>query len=396
MPEWHYQERNPAYIHLSVTGKCYARCKGCVNTLVSFGCFSEGNDLRPISDTNPARDAACIISLLKEQHTKEAAICFYGGEPLLVTDKIYQVVRAVNQAKLPQTIRYMLYTNGDLLKKAVTTHPELMRDMWLFSISIDGRAEQHERIRSGTNLAKIHDGLTALKEIRTGTVLMWSTLREEQSLADCYAEFIDLFKKGLADQFFWHWVETGEPFADLPKYSVQYEADLIPIMDQYIDWLQNGKILPITHISELVLFILSGNKRNSSACGVELFQNYDLIDGKIHSCADLPTDMAIGHIDEQGNPHFKPHDLSSLVAYKKKLGCYQCGVHDYCGGRCPVQAHITCGERLLQYCQLMRLHVGIVNEYIDKIASAMESRRITAQQLYDQSAFYAQFTDVTP
>jgi len=396
LPQWHYQERNPAYIHLSVTGKCYARCKGCVNTSVSFGCSGKGDELRPISDTNPQRDAACIINLLKTQNADEAAICFYGGEPLLATDKIAQVVQAVNQAKLPQAVRYMLYTNGDLLGKAVITHPGLMRDIWLFSVSIDGRAEQHEQIRAGTNLAKIHSGLTALKDIRTGTVLMWSTLREEQSLADCYAEFTDLLNQGLADQFFWHWVETKEPFANLPNYSRRYEADLVQIMDQYTDWLRQGKILPITHLNELVLYILAGTKRNSSACGVELSKNYDLIDGKIHSCADLPTDLAIGHIDEQGNPHFKPHDLSSLITYKNKLGCYQCGVHNYCGGRCPVQAHISSRERLLQYCQLMRLHVGIVNEYIDKIAAAMESRKITAQQMYDQSAYYAQFTDVTP
>ena len=391
-----YDEKSLAYIHLSVTGKCYARCKGCVNTSVSFGCADKKNDLRPIKDTEPERDAACIIKLLQEQVKDDAAICFYGGEPLLATDKIEHVVRIINQANLGKTIRYMVYTNGDLLKKAVEANPELMRSIWLFSVSIDGRSAQHEKIRAGTNLTKIHEGLAALKKIRTGAVLMWSTLREEQSLADCYAEFTELFEKGLADQFFWHWVETGDPFRELSRYAQQYEDDLVTIMDHYLEWLQKGKILPVTHINELVLYILSGKKRNSSACGVELAQNYDLIDGKIHSCADLPTEMAIGHIDEQGNPHIEPSDLSSLVAYKEKIGCYKCGVHNYCGGRCPVQAHISSGKRLFQYCQLMRLHVGIVNEYIERIVSAMKSQAVTAQQLYDHSAFYAQFTDVTP
>ena len=63
-----------------------------------------------------------------------------------------------------------------------------------------------------------------------------------------------------------------------------YEKDLVWIMDTYMDRLREGNILPVVHLNELVAFILKGHRRDSSACGVELAQNYDLIDGKIHSC----------------------------------------------------------------------------------------------------------------
>ncbi|MFZ5770971.1 MAG: hypothetical protein ACOY4W_06040, partial [Thermodesulfobacteriota bacterium] len=29
------REKNPAYIHLSVTGRCNARCRGCINSAIS-------------------------------------------------------------------------------------------------------------------------------------------------------------------------------------------------------------------------------------------------------------------------------------------------------------------------------------------------------------------------
>jgi uncharacterized protein len=61
-----------------------------------------------------------------------------------------------------------------------------------------------------------------------------------------------------------------------------------------------------------------------------------------------------------------------------------------------VQAHAGTALRLAQYCRLMRLHVAIVLERLDAIAAAVKQHGLAAQQFYDDSAVYAQFTDVTP
>ena len=384
------------YIHLSITGSCYARCKGCVNATLTASYDGDRRDIVPIQDTDPKRDAACIAHLIREMGPGPVLICLYGGEPLLKTDKIAQVHARLSDSGLPNRIRYMLYTNGDLLSSAVAKIPEIMADIWLYTVSIDGREDQHNNTRCGTNLTRIHAGLTALRPLRKGIVLMWSTLREEQSLADCYAEFLFLYEQKLVDQFYYHWVETREPFVDLRRYADQYVTDLQQILDDYVRSLQKGKILPIVHINELLVYLLTGHERGGSACGVELAGNYDLIDGKIHSCADLPPELAIGTIDAAGRPQLNHQNLSFLVRYKDELQCYRCGVHAYCGGRCPVQAHAGGKERMLQYCQLMRLHVGTVKEYLHKIIAAMEKNRLTVQYLYDTSGFFAQFTDVTP
>jgi radical SAM protein with 4Fe4S-binding SPASM domain len=386
----------PPYIHLSITGRCYARCRGCVNAAITSSYAGDRRDIIPIADTDPVRDVACISHLIKEMEEGPVVICLYGGEPLLETKKIAEVYQLMAQARLPHEIRYMLYTNGDLLQNAITSIPEIMADIWLYTVSIDGRENQHNTVRLGTNLKKIHSGLAALRAIRTGTVVMWSTLREEQSLLDCYEEFLTLYKDKLADQFYFHWVETADPFKDLQKYAKQYGQDLQKIMEDYIDNLCNGLILPIVHINELLVYLLTGHNRGSSACGVELAQNYDIINGVIHACADLPPELAIGTIDESGKPQLNHKDLTFLVSYKERLRCYECGVHAYCGGRCPVQAYSGGERRMEQYCQLMRLHVATVKDYLDRIIAAMQLNSLTAQDLYDASGFYAQFTDVTP
>ncbi|MFC1816203.1 hypothetical protein ACFL0M_09735, partial [Thermodesulfobacteriota bacterium] len=344
----------------------------------------------------PERDAKCILNLAQQNGPGEMLVCFYGGEPLLAVEKIDRVYQILNQSAPGRHIKYMLYTSGELLKTALGKFPELMRDIWLYAVSIDGSQPQHDRVRLGTSLKRIHDSLAALKNVRKGSVLMWSTLREDQSLIDCFEEFIDLKEKGFADQFFWHWVEAEPAFNDFDKYLISYEKELVAIMDIYVEWLSRRNILPVVHINELVIYILTGKKRDASACGVELARNYDLIDGKIHSCADLPPELAIGYIDADGNPVINCDNLSFLVDYKKDLRCYECGVHSYCGGRCPVQAFTSGFVRMIQYCQLMRLHVGIVKTYIGEIVAAMKNNKIALQEIYNKSAFYAQFTDVTP
>jgi len=390
-----YTELAPLYIHLSVTARCQANCRGCINKAFSSA-ENNSKDKAGFKDTDPVRDANCIANLISKNPDEVATVCLYGGEPLLACDKMQALIQHLNNHNLPNPVRYMLYTNGELLQKAVATYPEMMRCIWLYSVSIDGTQKQHERIRRGTNLRRIHEGLTAIKKIRQGQVLMWSTLREDQSLLDCFNEFKTLHDEGLVDQFFWHWVETGSPFNDLAGYAEIYASELKEILSHYVTSLKSGILLPITHINELVLYLLTGKKRKSTACGVELARNYDIVDGRIYSCADLPSQYAIGKIDADGLPHITDQDLSWLTNYKNDLGCHLCGVHSYCGGRCPVQAVTGSSARLREYCQLMRLHVSTVHGYMDEITAALEKHNLKPQDMYDNSAFYTQFTDGTP
>ena len=137
-------------------------------------------------------------------------------------------------------------------------------------------------------------------------------------------------------------------------------------------------------------------RRKTTGCGVEDERNFDILGGRIYPCADLPLSEAVGYIEDDGTPHLSSRDLSRFVAYKDDLGCHECGVHRYCGGRCPVQGMTSGAERLVQYCRLMRLHVGTVLDYIPRIADLIERHNISLQDIYDRSAMYCQFTDVTP
>lgn len=391
-----FREDNSLIINLAVTGRCYARCKGCINAAVTLDCDDPRNLIVSSQDTVPQRDTATILNLVSEHPGKTATICFYGGEPFLATKKMEETRKILNGSPEGKRFRYMVYTNGEHLIPAMESFPGLMKEIWLYSFSVDGGAEQHQRVRPGTSLPKIHQNLSQLRRFCRGTVLLWSTLREEQSLLDCFEEFTELFREGLADHFFWHWVETEEPFADLAAYLERYRAELAKVMDAYVREMKKNRILPVSHISELVLYLISGRKRGSSACGVELAENYDIISGRVCACADLPSNLGNVSPDRKGKLRAGEEELASLVQYKDWLGCYECGVHAYCGGRCPVQALTGSWKRTLQYCQLMRLHVETVKTRIPEIKKTLKHYGITLQDIYDRSAFITRYTDVTP
>ncbi len=398
-PSVSFREWDPLFIHLTVTGRCNARCKGCINTDITSLCSSGSTSepvIRGIEETNPERDSKAIELLSLVHPDSDVILCLYGGEPLLAVDKISRLSLLLNERPLQRRIRYLVYTNGELLKVSLERYPELLKSLWLYALGIDGGERQHNEIRRGTKLSRIIENLEALKKVREGSVLMWSTLREEQSLSDCFEQFMSLYHRGLVDHFFWHWVETVDAFDNFPFYADCYEKDLRAIMDEYLRHLSRGSLLPIAHINELILYLLTGKERGTTACGVEVSKNFDILGGKIHACADLPPEYEIGTIESDGTIHLRDHSLHELVAYKNQLGCYQCGVQAYCGGRCPVQALTSSPERLLQYCQLMRLHVGVVQQYMDRIIISMNKHELKSQKIYDLSAYIAQFTDVTP
>jgi radical SAM protein with 4Fe4S-binding SPASM domain len=391
-----FEEDGRLLIHLTVTGRCYARCQGCINSSITRECSDRRDFVSLFEETDPERDTIIIQRLADRHPGKIITLCFYGGEPFLATDKMVSVWQRLRESDRSDQFQFLVYSNGEKIEEAFRSHPEFMKDIWTYSVSIDGDEAQNDRIRVGTSLKNIVHNLRFLSSFFKGNVLFWSTLRENQSLLNCFEEFMRLYRKKLVNHFFWHWAEEKNPFQNFKAYAQTYDDELKKIMDLYVRQLNGGTLLPLTHINELILFLLTGKERGHTACGVEIAENYDIVSGKVYPCADLPADAAIGHLDTGDYLRLEEYDLSSLVKYRSELGCLDCGVYPYCGGRCPVQALAGSKERTLQICQLMRLHVAVVQERLLEIHNALNKHKITLQDVYDRSAFLAKYTDVVP
>lgn len=386
-----YTEKNDIIINLTITQRCYAGCKGCINSSLTYAGARDRVE-EPACD--PEHDAALVDKIASTYPSRNLTLCFYGGEPFIDPGRMDRIRLLLNGSPAAGRIKYMVYSSGDLIADALEQYPELVKNFWLYSISVDGSARQHEQVRPGTSLEKIINGLIKLRAVYKGHILVWSTLREEQSLLDCFRQYVSMHRHGLADHFFWHWADTTQPYNDFKSYSQQYEDELELVMKHYASWLSDGEILPISHISELVLYFLEGKKRGHTACGVELAQNYDIKEGRVHACADLPPSLGAHSTD--GAIDIPEAILQSLVAYRETLGCRSCSMYFYCGGRCPVQAMAGSPERTRQICKLMHIHINTVKRHIRHINKMLLKNHISRQQLYDASAFITRYTDVIP
>jgi radical SAM protein with 4Fe4S-binding SPASM domain len=391
-----YEDDGHLFIHLTVTGRCYARCEGCINSTITQECSDRREFVATFEETDPERDTKIIEQLADRHPDRIITICFYGGEPFLATDKMVSVWKLLRENARPGRFQFLVYTSGEKIEEAFHKYPEFMKNIWTYSVSIDGDEKQNDRIRVGTSLKNIVRNLHCLSSFFDGNVLFWSTLRESQSLLNCFEEFMRLYGQKLVNHFFWHWAEDRRAIQKFNSYAQTYGDELEKIMDVFIQYLDEGRLLPIPHINELILYLLTGKVRGHTACGVEIAENYDIVSGKVYPCADLPPDAAIGHLDSQGRLKIDEVDLNSLVQYKNELGCAECGVYPYCGGRCPVQALVGSRERSFQICQLMRLHVGVIQERLEDIHQAMKRNKLSLQDVYDRSAFLAKYTDVVP
>lgn len=382
MKELYFQEDTGLIINLFVTGKCNARCCECINQTIT-----NNSNLGPSElEVDAERNVEIIKRILRKHDNLPATIGFYGGEPLLEPHRFLPIIEELKNAGYSARIRYMIYTNGEMLAQFFKEYPDVAKNIWLYTVSIDGDESQHNRFRIGTDLKRIRENLRLIKKDYQGNILMWSTLREEQSLFNCFEEFLRLYKNGLVNHFFWHWLETAEEFNDFRTYSASYIADFKQIVDYYIKQLMKGMLLPIAHLNELILYLITKKERNHTACGAELSTNYDLVGGEILACVDLPF--------EQGKILKKEPD--GLLALKDMLGCYQCGIHFYCGGRCPVQVLHGAEIRTKQYCELLRKHIYAVAEQLPEIRDLLKANNISLQDIYSRSAFIVRYTDVTP
>lgn len=376
------QEDQGLIINLFITSKCNARCQECINQTITN---NSNLDLKEL-EVKPERDVETIKKILEQHNNLPATIGFYGGEPLLEPHRFLPIIEELKNAGYDSRIKYMIYTNGEMLAQFFKDYPDVAKNIWLYAVSIDGDESQHNRFRIGTDLKKIRENLKFMKNNYQGNILMWTTLREEQSLFNCFEEFLRLYNNGLVNHFFWHWLETREEFKDFHTYAAHYIADFKKIVDYYIHQLKKGILLPIAHLNELILYLITKKQRNHTACGAELSTNYDLVGGKVLACIDLPF--------EHGQKLKKEPD--GLLSLKNNLGCYQCKIHFYCGGRCPVQVLYGTEMRTKQYCELLRKHIKVAEERLREIRNMLQENNITLQDIYNRSAFIVRYTDVTP
>ncbi len=88
-----YETDESLMIHLTITGRCYARCKSYVNSAITMGSDRPRNAIVSSKEVEPERDTAIIRQLADRHRDQSITICFYGGEPFLAAGKMERTRR---------------------------------------------------------------------------------------------------------------------------------------------------------------------------------------------------------------------------------------------------------------------------------------------------------------
>lgn len=160
----------PIIVNWAITGKCNLRCTHCYG---SYGTVQK--------DELPTEQVLKIIDEAVSLGTRRITI--EGGEPLVRKD-IVQIIDYINKKGLECS----LCTNGVLLDRYIS---EIKNKVDLVIFSIDGKEENHNKVRGKDNFKKVISAIELAKKNNLRT-LIFSTLLDEN--IDDVDELVNLAK----------------------------------------------------------------------------------------------------------------------------------------------------------------------------------------------------------
>lgn len=127
-------------VFLRLTTQCNLRCKYCY--------YTNQTSKTPENGSLSIKQIKPIFELLNKQGTsKELALTFFGGEPLLKFPLIKQIVQVAREyeQKTSRNFRFAITTNGTLLTKDIADF--LKDNKFSVCVSLDGNSEIMDELR---------------------------------------------------------------------------------------------------------------------------------------------------------------------------------------------------------------------------------------------------------
>lgn len=276
-----------------LTPKCNSKCKYC-------GGFEDG--LMPEKIQYSVEDLRKFVG--------NSSIAFYGGEPLLETEKMKEIMDHIDAE------RFILQTNGILLDKL---DEEYLNRFSTILVSFDGRKNVHEFYRG--NYERVLENAMRIKDFG-GELIARMTASLETNIYEDVMHILSL------DTFTHvHWqidaIWSNYTAKDFEKWVENYNAGIRKLVKFWISELVKGKLHKIVPFMGVATAMFEGYQYPPCASGFESFAI--ATDGRILACPICP-DLdwnCLGDI---------------YTGIKKRLDllepCPKCKYFRFCGGRC--------------------------------------------------------------
>ena len=260
----------------------------------------------------------------------EPVLIFYGGEPMLCTDKIRQIMDTVGAKQ------FNIQTNGLHLNKL---EPKYVNRLSTIFVSIDGTEKLTDYYRGKGVYRKVIENIkTAKKNGFEGEVTARMTLMEETDIHENVRWLLNnpdhsfssihwqldagFWKNDFQHRNFEEWIENS------------YNPQIRRLVEFWVDTMAaDGRVLRLYPLLAVMQSLLLGDE-SRLRCGSG-WANYSIqTDGHIIPCPAMSgmKDYYLGHINDS-------HPLRLKQVYVGEP-CTNCEILGECGGRC-LYANIT-------------------------------------------------------
>jgi len=298
----------------------------------------------------------------------EPVVVFYGGEPLLRTELMEQVMRSV-----PAT--YMLHTNGTLLHRL---KPELLRRFHTVLVSIDGRPQVTDRYRGRGVYGRVVRNLRLVRRHIRGDLIarMVASLQ-----TDIRRDVMHLVELGIFDHV--HWQLDFELFWDggspeVRRWLQSYNRGISELVRLWVREMGHGRVLGLVPFLGIMGTLLSGEEAQLR-CGAGRDFFAIAPNGDITLCPVTPEYefMRVGSIYTSS-----PEELRNCASLGEP--CSSCELLWVCGGRClfiNLAKEWVGEEGYAMICSTVRHLVGELEDALPEV------RRLIATGAVDEEVF---------
>ena len=351
-----------------MTGECNSQCRYCFGeALDDFEPDSSGSEVDYCLPKRINYDISVLARFCALD--SECVLTFYGGEPLLCTEEIKEIMDTV-KAK-----HFMIQTNGLLLDRL---EPEYVNRFHTILVSIDGDEELTDFYRGKGTFRKVIDNLKLIKRNGfSGELIARMTVMEQ---TDIYRQVTWLLNN---DEFPFssvHWqLNAGfwNDFArrDFKKWSEEnYNPGIQKLAKFWVDHMEKNRVvLKLYPILGVAQSLLCGEEKSLLRCGGGWINYAIQTDGNIIMCPTLwgMKDYYLGHIGDA--------DPLKLRQTFVKEPCTKCDIINVCGGRC-LYANITKRWDKTAYslvCETVRNLVEAVTNETPRIQKLVQQGRVS-------------------
>ncbi len=311
------------------------------------------------------------LSLLKEfiENDPEPIVAFYGGEPLIQTGVIRQVMDNMEA-------RYVIQTNGTLWDRLELDYWKRMDAVLL---SIDGTEKTTDGYRGAGAYRKVTQAAMGLRKSGYEGDLIARMAVSERT--DIYRDVLHLISLSLFDHIHWQLdVGWSDSWTDFDRWcSDSYEPGIDRLVKLWVEELRRGKVLGIVPFLGILKRLREGGSNPPCGAGVDAIAI--LPSGEIRACPiAYDAEWALlGKLGQTGYSEMRRKMLGCGIVGE----CKGCAYLRGCGGRCLYmnRERYWGDEGFRKICNVTKRTIDAISNVKDEVFAIMSNLGIGHEAL---------------